>query len=79
MKKTATDVLTELEKRLDDHLQGSMGAEKIALEKLEAYPQQEPPSPIEILRRERLRHRTQTLLLREIKSWLRELTEQPSA
>ena len=75
MNKTGTDALTELEKRLDDYLQGSIGAEKIALEKLEAYPQQESPSPLEILRRERLRHRTQTLLLKEIKGWLHELTE----
>ena len=78
MDKTGTDVLTELEKRLDNYLYSSMGAEKIALEKLEAYPQQESPSPLEILRRERLRHRTQTLLLKEIKSWLSELTQQSS-
>ena len=78
MNTTGTDALAELEKRLDDHLQNSLDAEKIALKKLAEYPQQETPSPIEILRRERLRHRTQTLLLREIKGWLHELTEQAS-
>ena len=70
MNTTGTDELAELEKRLDDHLQSSLDAEKIALEKLAAYPGQETPSPIEILRRERLRHRTQTLLLKEIKGEL---------
>ena len=68
------DIITELEKRLDAHLQGSLEAEKIALEKLEAQEEQEPPpSPVEILRRERLRHRTQTLLIKDIKGWIGEL------
>lgn len=74
---TGIDLIAELEKRLDAHLQSSQEAEKIALEQLEAHDEQEPPlSPIEILRRERLRHRTQTLLLKDIKSWIKELQEQ---
>ena len=74
MKNMQTDIVTELEKRLDAHLEGSLEAEKIALEKLEAQEEQEPPpSPVEILRRERLRHRTQTLLMKDIKGWIEEL------
>ncbi len=77
MKKIQTDIIAELEKRLDAHLQASLDAEKIALEKLEANSEQEPPpSSAEILRRERLRHRTQTLLLKDIKGWIEELQEQ---
>lgn len=76
MKRTGTQALADLEKRLNAHLQSSMDAEKIALKKLEAHSEQEsPPSPVEILKRERLRHRTQTLLLKEIKGWIEELTD----
>jgi len=75
MKNMQSDALAELEKRLDAYLQSSQEAEKIALKKLEALSEQEPPpSPVEILRRERLRHRTQTLLLKDIKGWIEELT-----
>jgi hypothetical protein len=77
MKRTGTQALAELEKRLNAHLQSSIDAEKIALKKLEAHSEQEPPlSPVEILKRERLRHRTQTLLLKEIKGWIEELIEE---
>ena len=59
MKRMNADIIAELEKRLDAHLQNSQEAEKIALKKLEDHEEQEPPpSPVEILRRERLRHRT---------------------
>lgn len=74
MNRRATDKLAELEKRIDEYLQHSLDAEKVALEKLSEYPQQkESSSPVEILRRERLRHHTQSLLLKEIKEWIHEL------
>lgn len=77
MRNRHIDIVAELEKRLDAHLQASLDAEKIALAKLEAYSEQEPPaSPVEILKRERLRHRTQSLLLKDIKAWLEELKAQ---
>jgi hypothetical protein len=79
MNRRATDKLDELEKRIDKYMQHSLEAERIALEKLESYPQStEPPSPVEILKRERLRHHTQSLLLKEIKEWIHELKSDKS-
>lgn len=43
MKTMKTNALAELKKRLDAHLQSSQEAEKIALKKLEALSEQEPP------------------------------------
>lgn len=78
MKKRATDKLDDLEQRLNQHLQLCLDADKIALEKLSAYPRtEEAASPVDILKRERLRHHTQTLLLKDIKEWIRELREKP--
>ena len=74
MKNMQTNIIAELEKRVEAHLRASQEAEKVALEKLEAHSEQEPSSsPVEILRRERLRHRTQSLLLKDIKGWIDEL------
>jgi len=70
----ATDKLDELENRIDKYLQHSLEAERVALQKLAAYPQSEEQlSPVEVLRRERLRHHTQSLLLKDIKEWIHEL------
>ena len=74
MDRRATDKLAKLEKRIDEYLEHSLDAEKVALDKLSEYPQhEESSSPVEILRRERLRHHTQSLLLKEIKEWIHEL------
>ena len=74
--KRTTDKLAELEARLDQYLQHSLDAEKVALTKLGEYPQaEEQLSPVEVLRRERLRHHTQSLLLKEIKQWIEELRQ----
>ena len=74
MNRRATDKLDELERRIDQYLQHCLDADKVALEKLSAYPRtEEVASPVEILKRERLRHHTQTLLLKEIKEWIQEL------
>lgn len=74
----ANDKLEELERRINEHLQHSLDAEKVALEKLAAYPQaEESLSPLEVLKRERLRHHTQSLMLKEIKTWIHELMEHP--
>ncbi|MBD3306486.1 hypothetical protein GF339_08790 [candidate division KSB3 bacterium] len=72
---------TELEKRLAEYRQNSENAEKIALQKLQNYPKPEQDlSPVEVLRRELLRHHTRTLLLKEIEQWMAELKEkQPGA
>jgi hypothetical protein len=79
MNRRATDKLDELEKRIDKYMQQSLEAERIALEKLESYPQStEPSSPVEVLKRERLRHHTQSLLLKEIKEWIHELKSDKS-
>jgi len=76
MNRRATDKLVELEKRIDEYLKHSRDAEKVALEKLTTYPQaQESPSPVKVLKRERLRHHTQSLLLKEIKEWIHELKD----
>lgn len=79
MKRRDTDKLEELEKRINEYLQHCLDAEKVALEKLEDYPKAgNSMSPVEILRRERLRHHTQSLLLKEIKEWIHELKEEKS-
>jgi len=72
--------LTALERRIDDYMQQCLDAEKIALQKLSLYPQsQEPLLPVDVLRRERWRHHTRSLMLKEIQGWIRELRgEAPS-
>ena len=68
------DKIVELEQRLEEYKKHSLNAEKIALQKLKDYPKRDDPlSPIEVLRRELLRHHTRTLLLNEIKQWIEEL------
>ena len=68
------DKLQELTERLEEYKQHAMNAEKTALEMLRAYPTYHGPiSPMEILRRELLRHHTRTLLLSEIQEWIDEL------
>lgn len=77
MKKRATDKLDELEGRINQYLQNCLDADKVALEKLSAYPRHDDvTSPVEILKRERLRHHTQALLLKEIKEWIQALREE---
>ena len=66
--------LAELERRIDRYMHESLEAEKVALDKLMLQPKPTGSlSPIEILKRERFRHHTRTLTLREVKSWIREL------
>lgn len=68
------DTLAELEQRIDDYRRHSQMAEDIALQKLQQYPKNTYElSPVEVLRRELLRHHTRTLLLNEIKQWIEEL------
>ncbi len=74
MNRRAVDKLAELEKRINEYMHQSLEAEKVALKKLESYPPStEPSSPVEVLKRERLRHHTRSLLLKEIKDWIHEL------
>jgi hypothetical protein len=76
MKRRDTNKLDDLEKRINEYLQHCLDAEKVALEKLSNYPTtNDSLSAVEILRRERLRHHTQSLLLKEIKEWIHELKE----
>jgi len=68
------DKLAELERRINKYMQQSLEAEKVALEKLMLLPKSaEALSPIEVLRRERFRHHTRTLTLKEVKEWVRKL------
>ena len=67
------DKLVELEDRIKEYRQHCMNAEKTAMEKLKGYPRQEALSPVEVLRRELLRHHTRVLLLDEINEWIEEL------
>ena len=68
------DRLDELEQRIDEYRRHSQTAEDVALQKLQQYPQSNGElSPVEVLRRELLRHHTRTLLLDEIKQWIEEL------
>lgn len=68
------DKLTELERRIDRYMHESMEAEKVALDKLVQFPKPtNPVSPLDILKRERVRHHTRTLTLREVKKWIQEL------
>lgn len=79
MNRRDADKLEALEKRINEYLQHCLDAEKVALEKLEDYPKAaDSLSPVEILRRERLRHHTQSILLKEIKEWIHELKEEIS-
>jgi hypothetical protein len=78
-RRRATDKLDELEKRIDKYMQQSLEAERVALEKLATYPESEEPlSPVEVLKRERFRHHTRSLLLKEIKDWIHELESDKS-
>ncbi len=68
------DKIAELEQRLNEYKRQSQIAEDVALKKLQQYPQgKKELSPVEVLRRELLRHHTRTLLLNEIKQWIEEL------
>ena len=68
--------LAELERRIDRYMQESLEAEKIALNKLMQYPKSEGQvSPLEILKRERFRHHTRTLTLKEVKIWIQDLRD----
>jgi hypothetical protein len=67
------DKLVELEDRIKEYRQHCMNAEKTAVEKLKGYPRQTALSPIEVLRRELLRHHTRVLLLDEIAQWIEEI------
>jgi hypothetical protein len=72
------DKLTALEQRIDEYRQQSHEAEIVALEKLKAYPQAaETLSPVEVLRRERLRHYTRSQILKEVQGWIQELRAAP--
>ena len=68
------DKIVELEQRLKEYQQHSRNAEQKALEILRTYPKRgESLSPVEVLRRELLRHHTRILLLDEIMGWIEEL------
>ena len=68
------DKISELEQRLKEYQQHSGNAKAMALEKLKTYPQRSDPlSPVEVLRRELLRHHTRLVLLDEIAEWIEEL------
>ena len=68
------DRIAELEERIEEYRRHSQVAEDVALKKLRQYPKNNGSlSPVEVLRRELLRHHTRTLLLNEIKQWIEEL------
>ena len=68
------DKIAELEQRLKEYQKHTRNAEQKALEILHTYPRRgEPLSPVEVLRRELLRHHTRILLLDEIMGWIDEL------
>ena len=68
------DKLSELKKRIDQYLEHTLAAEKTALEKLQTYPKpKEELTPVDILKREMLRHHTRSLILNEVKEWIDDL------